>query len=174
MHRSIHPLKRHGSAFAALAVFAIASLLAIAGRPSTAAASVFQGPAFTMQNQLSGKCLTPAGGSVGENALIVQYTCDGHPSRSWTFQDGGRLRNVNSGKCLTPAGGSVGDNVIIVQYTCDTHPSRYWTIENGQVRNVYSGKCLSPAGGSVGQNVAVVQYTCDGHLSRYWWFGSAW
>jgi hypothetical protein len=39
-----------------------------------------------LRNVYSGKCLTPAGGSVGQNAGIVQYTCDGHLSRYWWFE----------------------------------------------------------------------------------------
>jgi ricin-type beta-trefoil lectin protein len=128
-------------------------------------------------NDNSNKCLTPAGGSRSLNAQIVQFTCDGHPSRFWSFTiiSGNTIEitNLDSGLCLTVAGGSGGRNVAAVQYTCDSHPSRRWTyteLSGGRFRltNVNSHLCLTVAGGSTAANAVAVQYDCDGHPSRDW------
>ena len=37
-------------------------------------------------NAHSDKCLTIAGGAAGENAVAVQYACDGNRSRRWTVR----------------------------------------------------------------------------------------
>lgn len=36
-------------------------------------------------NENSGKCLTIAGGGLGDNVYANQYDCDSHPSRKWYF-----------------------------------------------------------------------------------------
>ncbi|WP_198166942.1 RICIN domain-containing protein, partial [Microbispora sp. ATCC PTA-5024] len=62
------------------------------------------GTAYYMKNYNSRLCLTIAGGGKAANAPAVQYYCDSHPSRLWTFlyQSGGfyKIRNKNSGLCL--------------------------------------------------------------------------
>ena len=96
------------------------------------AAGVLPSGDIKIQNAHSTLCLSPAGGGVGVNVEIVQFTCDEDPSRLWTFRavPGERnmvqIVNVNSGLCLTVAGGNTERNVVSVQYTCDADPSRKW------------------------------------------------
>ena len=132
-------------------------------------------------NAQTGKCLTIAGGvSTDNNVHTVQFTCDRHPSRSWTLdrtQPGiYQVRNVQTGKCLTIAGGvSTDNNVVALQFECDSHPSRRWQITDvsgtglHQLRNLQTGKCLTIAGGvSTENNVEGLQFDCDNHPSRRW------
>src|SRR5882724_7225772 len=70
-------------------------------------------------NAQSNLCLSPAGGARDNNVLIVQFSCDGDPSRFWNFRvvndDIVEISNLNSYRCLTIAGGSTGLNVSSVQ-----------------------------------------------------------
>ena len=155
------------------------TLLAIAcglGAPAAALAVPPSGR-VAIENRSSGQCLTPAGGVMDLNAETVQYICDGHPSRFWSFTliggDVVAITNLHGGVCLTVAGGRTEANVASVQYTCDAHPSRRWRyVELGggliQLVNVNSGLCLTVAGGSSDRNAVAVQYPCDGHPSRDW------
>jgi len=128
-------------------------------------------------NVNSSLCLSPAGGGRNPNDQIVQYLCDGHPSRFWTFEvvSGNRVKvvDVDNNLCLTVAGGGRDRNLASVQYLCDSDPSRQWDYEvvdanRFRLRNVNSGLCLTIAGGSSDRNVVAVQYPCDGHPSRDW------
>lgn len=132
-----------------------------------------------LRNEKTGKCLTVAGGTSDANNLhMVQYDCDGDPSRKWRLVQAGDFTQVINGKtqkCLTIAGGvSKANNVVAVQYLCDDDPTRKWTFaaaENGayQIRNVGTGKCLTIAGGmSTENNVEALQYDCDSDPSRRW------
>jgi cytolethal distending toxin subunit A len=134
-------------------------------------------------NANSGLCLTIAGGGTDNNAEVVQYLCDDHPSRFWNFiavegTDIFQIKNVNSGLCLTVAGGATDRNVTSVQYPCDSHPSRRWRYVKSEDRtfrlmNVNSGLCLTIAGGGTDRNARAVQFPCDGDRSRDWQFRAA-
>jgi cytolethal distending toxin subunit A len=130
-------------------------------------------------NAQTGKCLTIAGGrSTDNNVTVLQFVCDGDPSRAWNINATGggayQIRNVQTGKCLTIAGGrSTDNNVTALQFNCDSDPSRTWRI-NGtggvyQISNVQTGKCLTIAGGrSTDNNVTALQFNCDNDPSRTW------
>ncbi len=151
-----------------------------AGVVRVAAAGVVPLGDIKIQNAHSGLCLSPAGGSVGVNVDIVQFTCDEDPSRLWTFRvvkgenHMVQIVNVQSGLCLTIAAGSTERNVVSVQYTCDADPSRKWnyTELDGGVTfrfiNLHSGLCLTVAGGGTGRNTRAVQFPCDDDPSRNW------
>ena len=138
---------------------------------------------LSLVNAHSGLCLTIAGGGRGANAEVVQFPCDGDPSRAWSFtqisgSDIFALTNLNSGLCLTVAGGAPGPNVTSVQFTCDSDPSRRWRltpVAGGKVRlvNVHSGLCLTIAGGATYPNAVAVQFACDGDPSRDWVLSTA-
>ena len=44
------------------------------------------GPTAQLRNEVSGRCLTIAGGSRAEGAAAVQHTCDDRRSRRWTVR----------------------------------------------------------------------------------------
>jgi len=123
--------------------------------PALAAAAPPSGR-VTIVNANSGLCLTIAGGGRDNNAEVVQYPCDDHPSRFWSFTvvngDIVAITNLNSGLCLTIAGGGTARNTTAVQYPCDDHPSRRWRYTRVDERtfrlvNVNSDLCLTIAGG---------------------------
>jgi cytolethal distending toxin subunit A len=159
-----------------LSVF-IPVIFGILSMPAAAAAAPPSGR-VAIVNAKSGLCLTIAGGVRDNNAEVVQFPCDDHPSRYWSFTDLNgtdvvEVTNLNSGLCLTIAGGVTGRNARSVQYTCDSDPSRHWrltTVNEGTFRlvNVNSGLCLTIAGGGTDRNTAAVQYPCDGDPSRDW------
>lgn len=134
-------------------------------------------------NANSGLCLTIAGGGTDNNAEVVQFPCDDHPSRFWSFAavngtDIFHVKNVNSGLCLTVAGGGTVRNTTSVQYPCDNDPSRRWRYarvddSTFQLVNVNSGLCLTIAGGGTVRNTVAVQFPCDGDRSRDWQFRPA-
>jgi cytolethal distending toxin subunit A len=134
------------------------------------------GPVSIM-NRNSHLCLSPAGGARDNNVEIVQFTCDGDPSRVWTFRvvenDIVQIVNANSVRCLTVAGGNKEPNDPSVQYNCDTDLSRRWQYvpvdaTTFRLKNVNSQLCLTIAGGGTGNNQTAVQYACDGDPSRDW------
>jgi cytolethal distending toxin subunit A len=132
-------------------------------------------------NVKTGKCLTIEGGVLADNnRAIVQFDCDGDPSRRWMLNERSsgiyQVRNVQTGKCLTIAGGESSDNnVPAVQFDCDNHPSRTWRVNDvsgsglNQLRNVHTNKCLTIAGGTLDTNsLPSVQFNCDTDQSRRW------
>ena len=158
-----------------------ASSVDLSAPPPPTRAQLIGNP-LMLVNAKTGKCLTIAGGeSEDNNVPAVQFTCDGHPSRSWRISDvtgSGvyQIKNVQTGKCLTIAGGvSTENNVPALQFTCDSDLSRTWTISDVtgsgvyQIKNAQTGKCLTIAGGvSTENNVPALQFECDTDLSRRW------
>jgi hypothetical protein len=97
----------------------------------------------TILDTSSGLCLSPAGGSTALNVVIVQYYCDGNPSRSWSVTRRAgyyQIRNNYSGLCLSPAGGSATAGAYIVQYNCDGTASRLWYLSPQQTIVIQLGK----------------------------------
>lgn len=154
---------------------------------ASALAAVFVGPAAARadtpiameRNYRSGLCFGPAGASVADNARIVQYFCDAHPTRFWRYvtandnNEAVQIVNNGTGKCLTPAGASRHARARIVQYACDDDPSRWWTRRwltdtRYQWVNTQSNLCLSTDGESMRVNSGLLLYDCDDHLSRQW------
>jgi internalin A len=114
-----------------------------------------------VQDVGSSKCLAVAGGSFDNNAVLVQYNCDGNATRKWNFfltANGTQalIANGATGKCVTPGGqGANTEHWHMVQYNCDSDPHRYWQIRStrnsgtqAQWRNVGSGYCLAIDGNS--------------------------
>ncbi|MFJ5725682.1 RICIN domain-containing protein [Streptomyces sp. NPDC093149] len=145
--------------------------------PAASASSPVSATGLYLVNSNSGKCLSPAGGRVDNNAFTVIFNCDTDPSRSWYLVNKGndiyQILNLNSGKCLSPAGGAGTNNTETVIFNCDDDPSRRWyLVDKGNSRyhmvNYKSGKCLSPAGGGVLNNTPTVIFNCDTDPSRLW------
>jgi cytolethal distending toxin subunit A len=161
-------------------LFCVASLQGEADGQTVVPEGLTSGARVAIVNAKSGLCLTIAGGGTTNNAEVVQYLCDDHPSRFWTLSvvqgtDIVHVKNVNSGLCLTVAGGGTDRNVTSVQYPCDDHPSRRWRytgVDDKTFRlvNVNSNLCLTIAGGGSNANDRAVQFPCDGHPSRDWRF----
>lgn len=135
-----------------------------------------------IKNANSGMCLSPAGGNNLLNDPIVQYFCDGEPSRGWyftvEFDDVVMIKNSN-GLCLTVAGGSTKPGLSSVQYKCDGDLSRRWhfvPIDATTFRlvNAYSKLCLTiPGGGNAknpeaAKNIEAAQNPCDTDPSSNW------
>jgi hypothetical protein len=168
--------RRFAARLAALAAVALSTN--VFPPPAHAAAFV---EVHNLANLVGGGCLTLAGGSTALYAQAVQYTCDGHRSRSWTqdwLDDRFRLRNANSGLCLTINGGSEALYAPAIQYYCDWNPARLWRFSGsdprrGQLINDKSGMCLTPDGGSTANNVRMIQYHCDFNVARLWYLATA-
>jgi len=106
----------------AAAVMATASGLAVASPAHAETAT------FVLQNEESGGCLQPAGGSTGLGAAIVQEPCDGSLAQQWTVtraSSGVHLINSSSDLCLDARGGAV-NGTPVEQWTCDWISNENW------------------------------------------------
>jgi hypothetical protein len=131
----------------------------------------------SIMNKNTGLCLSPAGGRDDNNAEIVQYLCDGDPSRMWSFQivakDIVKIRNDHSKRCLTVAGGNRERDDPSVQYNCDEDRSRRWQFvpvdaTTFRLKNDNSGLCLTIPGGAKDLNKTAVQNECENDPSTEW------
>jgi cytolethal distending toxin subunit A len=83
-----------------------------------------------IRNVGSGLCLSPAGGATAAGTLVVQYYCDGQPSRLWQVGDNpydlNRIVNTNSGLCLAGNGGGLNNALVIA--ACDDQLTSWWFV----------------------------------------------
>ncbi|WP_217253300.1 RICIN domain-containing protein [Streptomyces sp. AC602_WCS936] len=148
---------------------AVAALSLGAGPASAAATDTF----YIWQNGKSGKCLSvEGGGSTGNNANAVIWTCNGGDEQYWGYYTTGELVNLKSGKCLsTASGGGTANGTEVVQYTCNGGSEQEWYRSSaGEWVNGKSGKCLSTAGGGGTSNgTKAIIYSCNGGAEQYWY-----
>jgi hypothetical protein len=121
---------------------------------------------YWLQNVNSRMCLAVSGGSVGNDASLVQVDCSASATeQQWEFVPVGddgmfELRNVKSGKAATVAGGGTGNAALVVQYTNTHAANQAWRLvdvnHDGQalpmqagtieLKGVQSGRCIQVAG----------------------------
>lgn len=83
-------------------------------------------------NVNSNKCMGVNGGSLGQGAEIVQWTCDGSLNQEWSLggTDGSfsydTLVNANSNLCVAIAGNNPGQGGKLVQWACDGNGDKRW------------------------------------------------
>jgi Ricin-type beta-trefoil lectin domain-like len=107
----------------AAAAMATASGLVVASPAHAATAT------FVLQNENSGGCLQPAGGSAALGAAITQEACNGSLAQQWTptpASSGVHLVNMSSGLCLDARGGAV-NGTPVQQWTCDSISNENWS-----------------------------------------------
>ncbi len=133
-----------------------------------------------LRNLGGGKCLAVAGGSSANNAVLVQYNCDGDPTRRWNVTAAvgqtGVIKDGGTGKCATPGGQGLNTlNWHLDQFTCDGNVYRTWYVSGITVDGIYSqyanlgsGFCMGINGDSKDNNAIIVQQTCTGDPFQFW------
>jgi len=150
----------------AMTAAAIVALLAPAAA-GTAAAAPHE---YRIAPAHSEKCLDVLGGNTGDDADIVQWTCDGRTSQrfSATLASNDRWMFWSQGteKCLTAvfAGEEGGD---VVQRTCDGGPAQRWRVEGQadygyRIVSAYTDLCLEVEHASWEDGAEVRQFRCHG------------
>lgn len=149
---------------------AVAALVASA----TTAAAMTDPYEYLIVPVHSQKCLDVLGADPGDDADIVQWTCDGRVGQrfssasvtdgTWSFW------SQATGKCLQAAdvdqqGGDV------VQRGCDGSPAQRWRVE-GEAAHGYgivsdaTGLCLEVEYASLDDGAEVRQYACHGQANQ--------
>ncbi|MFD8654303.1 RICIN domain-containing protein [Streptomyces mirabilis] len=127
------------------------------------------GPYYNLIAQHSGKCLDITDNSAADDAIALQYTCNGGLNQQWRLQNAGdgyvRVLAQHSGKCLDVANASTADGAFVNQYHCTTGTNQQWRFEDhggGYYRLVarHSGKCLDVANASTANGARLIQWTC--------------
>ncbi|MEU1448377.1 MULTISPECIES: RICIN domain-containing protein [Streptomyces] len=127
------------------------------------------GPYYNLIARHSGKCLDITDNSAADDAIALQYTCNGGLNQQWRLQNAGdgyvRVLAQHSGKCLDVANASTADGAFVNQYHCTTGTNQQWRFEDhggGYYRLVarHSGKCLDVANASTANGARLSQWTC--------------
>ncbi|MFF4602575.1 RICIN domain-containing protein [Streptomyces sp. NPDC001339] len=145
-------------------------------RASTAVPSVVQ-----FQNEHSGKCLTIAGGSLGNGANAVQQTCaDDADNQAFELTPTGNatfmVRAVHSGKCLEVENSGKGDGANVQQWWCSEGPQMRWRLVMVDTTNkLYElrpahvdDRCAGIAMSSKDDDANVLQWTCNQTTPEHW------
>ncbi len=157
-----------------IALWLLVAALVAAGSavlaPSTAGA-VEEAPApGPIRAAHSGLCLGVAGGSTASGAPIVQLTCDGSASQTWTLIDVGggyhRLQLGHSGKCLDIEAASPDALAPALQWDCHGGTNQQFTVDVDQPSSSlvarHSGLCLDIEGAASSSGAALLQFGCHG------------
>jgi hypothetical protein len=119
------------------------------------------------------KCFDVRGGSTGNSANLIQYTCSGAANQKFDIvptSDGRVEIRTFAGKCLDVRGASTSNSTEIIQYTCSGAVNqKFWvdSIGNNQVRiRTFADKCLDVQGGSGGNSAKIIQYSCTGDYNQ--------
>ena len=122
----------------------------------------------------SEKCLDVLGANPGDDADIVQSTCDGRVSQRFSPTAAGGdtwlISSQATGKCFqaTPAGHEGGD---VVQRSCDGSPVQRWRVEGEaahgyRIVSGFTGLCLEVAYASPDDGAEVRQFPCHGQANQ--------
>jgi Ricin-type beta-trefoil lectin domain/Gametolysin peptidase M11 len=118
----------------------------------------------------SGKCVGINGGSTNNNALAVQWPCNGDLAQSWDLQDQGDnvvvLKNGNSGRCLGVPNGTTVDGAGLRQFDCNGSDAQKWQLlTSGErvvsLRSLASNKCVAVNLKSTADGTSIVQRGCS-------------
>ncbi|MCG8915178.1 RICIN domain-containing protein [Actinokineospora sp. PR83] len=129
----------------------------------------------------SEKCLDVLGANPGDDADIIQSTCDGRVSQRFSATSAGNdtwlFSSRATGKCfqVAPAGHEGGD---VVQRSCDGSPVQRWRVEGEaahghRIVSDFTGLCLEVAYASPEDGAEVRQYPCHGQANQRFSFDVA-
>ncbi|GAB3973974.1 RICIN domain-containing protein [Actinoallomurus acanthiterrae] len=134
-----------------------------------AVSGVGGGPYYNLVARNSSKCADVSDNSAADNAITVQYTCNGGLNQQWRLENAGggyyRVLAEHSGKCLDVENASTADKAYVNQYYCGSGTNQQWQFRdlgNGYYQLVarHSGKCLDVENASTANDARLIQYTC--------------
>jgi Ricin-type beta-trefoil lectin domain len=115
----------------------LAAVVMVFATMGSAAPAQASGPAYKIQFNYSGLCLTVYNGSPMGSAAM-QWNCDGYANGRWAFDFVGsyaKIRNLSNGRCLTVYNGSDYGSTVML-WNCDGYDNGLWL-----------GRILTNAGG---------------------------
>lgn len=155
---------------AAMAVLATAALFASA----TTATAMTDPHEYLIVPVHSEKCVDVLDADPGDDADIVQWTCDGRVSQRFSAapsdEDTWSFWSQGTGKCLQAAvAGEEGGDVV--QRACDGNPAQRWRVEGQaeygyQLVSGHTGQCLEVEYASHDDGAQIRQYPCHGQANQ--------
>ncbi|GIG61574.1 hypothetical protein Lfu02_59460 [Longispora fulva] len=125
------------------------------------------GPAGTLRNTGSGRCLDDPAGNTANGTRTIVWDCHGATNQRWTATAGKAL--TIGGKCLDAFGGGLVPGTNAILWDCHGGANQQWTFTaDGTIRGVQSGLCLTPEGAGTGNGTRVVLATCTGGTNQRW------
>lgn len=131
--------------------------------------------------QHSGRCLDVAGSSMGDNAYVQQWDCNGKSNQLWRISSADlgyyTIVSQSSSKCLDVSINPKGAGAIVQQYTCNGAQNQQFRFvaAPGSIANVYqmvvrhSNMCLEANNASMENGSVVQQNNCvTGSRSQLW------
>lgn len=174
---------RHRWAVPLTAVLVAALLPTIPAAPAQAAPVTFTSTAV---NQAGGLCMEVPGGAPTLALQLVQRSCTGAASQSFTFvpvsgvANTYTVRTLTGNSCVDVFGASTADNATIIQYTCHSGTNQRFRLQAVAVAgatntfnlvSTHANKCVVPAGASTAPNTGLVQLPCGTATVRVWRLG---
>ncbi|WP_435748345.1 glycosyl hydrolase family 95 catalytic domain-containing protein [Microbacterium sp. PMB16] len=137
---------------------------------------VAQPVAVELVVQHSDKCLSVAGSSTADGALLTQATCTHGANQKFRLTDAGNgvfsLVGQQSNRCLDVSGASTANGASVVQWGCSTATNqRFALVDDGDGYRLvaqHSQKCLDVNGGGSADGAAIVQYACTSSANQRW------
>jgi hypothetical protein len=113
-----------------------------------------------------GYCLTPQGGAVAGNPVVLR-ACDGRTSQRWFQARGGFVNRADTSQCLRVDGGALSSGRIEVR-DCNDLTGQRWGLR-GPIRDFRSELCVQGSD-IAGTELALAK--CDGSARQEWTFWS--
>lgn len=107
---------------------------------------------YKIEQDTSGKCLIPQGGSLTPDAatpLVLSNTCNTLAS-SFRRLSSGLIKHVPSGQCIHPDQGTANNNTNLILFPSCAPEARlaFTHTSGGSLQNNQTGRCVHPSGGS--------------------------
>ncbi|HEX5401554.1 MAG TPA: RICIN domain-containing protein, partial [Pseudonocardiaceae bacterium] len=163
-----------GLAVLAAILLVVTALTTVTSTNATAATTF----SSTVTNGGGGGCMTVPGGATTAGLQLVQLTCNGSTTQSFTFTpvtgttSTYTIGTVTAGSCLDVSGVSVADNAQVIQWPCNGQTNQQFTVSPAgsgfNIAAVHSGKCVVPSADATVSNTPLVQLPCTTATTRTW------
>jgi GH25 family lysozyme M1 (1,4-beta-N-acetylmuramidase) len=134
------------------------------------------GPTGPVQLELSGQCLTAAGGGSADGAQAEIRACTSNSAQSWTYAQDGTLRINN--RCLTIP--TMAQGAVTELEPCTSESGQQWHLAYPRAMNpalgkrwtalinLRSGMCLADPHFSETAGTKMVLWPCNGYTNESW------
>lgn len=179
MPQLTRPVRRLGIVATAVGI-ALAALVGVPSAsgaqpsPARTASATAAADTFQIQAGNSGKCLSPAFGSLWDGVLLVQLPCDGSTVQRWHTEqvapDSYQIHNAATNRCVTLTGWAYGS--VALMWPCfDSNPPWIITRSPAYATIRWSGvtnSCLDLANASVQDGAPAWTWACNGTPAQQW------
>ena len=143
---------------------------------ASALAQISPGTQYHIDNVNSGLALNVSGGSISNNAAIIQWPYGGSLNSIWTFvaTDSGyyQIVNANSGKDIVVKYAATTNGAPLIQYSFGSAQNDQWLPQQNSdgsytFVNRKSGKVMDVPGGSTAQGTQLEQWGSNGGANQH-------